>query len=142
VVPSTCALFFFRVKAVYCNDRTVAVLFGIFWFAVLAVCFLAPPSVKATHIGRTQMCVVTKILPYGSLPVGLSTFFNTFVFIAISLRIVSYSIVGDTFAARVKSFIRGDGLPSFSRSLLRCGQCYYSSVAFSLHFQQAIMLSP
>jgi hypothetical protein len=51
--------------------------------------------------------------------------YDTLVFLAISFRILSYTVVGDTFEARVKSFFRGTGLPNLSRSILQGGQLYY-----------------
>jgi hypothetical protein len=51
--------------------------------------------------------------------------FDTLVFFSISFRMISFSIVGDTFSARMMSFFRGDGLSSLPRSLLFGGQVYY-----------------
>lgn len=50
-----------------------------------------------------------------------SATFDTLVFIAISWRLASTSMIGNSF----KSFVRGEGLLGLSRALLRSGQIYY-----------------
>ena len=127
-VSSTSALFFFRVKGVYGNNKYVTTLFGFLWFTLFGLSFLVPPAIKGTHIGTTQRCIITSVANYAPTPVVLNTIIDTIVFLAISFRITSYSIVGDTFKTRVQSFWSGDGLPQFSRSLLQGGQLYYSFV--------------
>jgi hypothetical protein len=127
VVPTTSALFFFRVKAVYCNDRVIVILFGFMWLVLSGLCFLIPFSPRAAYIGTTRagICVVTRIEQFASIPLITHFVFDTLVFLAISARIVSFSIVGDTFGERMRSFFRGDGLSCLSRSLLYGGQVYY-----------------
>jgi hypothetical protein len=73
-----------------------------------------------------------------AIPILLQSAFDTLVFIAISFRIASYSIVGDTFNGRVRSLFRGEGLPSLSRRIIMGGQLYYLFVNFYL----AIFPSP
>jgi len=123
-IPSTSALFFYRVKAIY-NHKIVTIFFGFLLFALFGLCFLFSIAAKSGHIGPTRYCIVTHFEHYGSMPNLLHSIYDTLVFIAISLRIVSYSIVGDTFGARMRSFFRGAGLPSLSRSVLQGGQLYY-----------------
>jgi hypothetical protein len=118
------------VKAVYCNNKIITAFFGFLLFALFALSFLAFTAVNGTHIGTTQRCIIIEVASYGSTPIILNSLIDTLVFIAISLRIISYSIVGDTLGARVKSFCRGDGLPVLSRSLLQGGQLYYLFVTF------------
>jgi len=65
--------------------------------------------------------------------------YDTLVFLAISFRILSYTVVGDTFEARVKSFFRGTGLPSLSRSILQGGQLYYLFAVVPSHCWYALM---
>ena len=125
VFPSTCALFFLRVRAVYCNGKLITIFFGVLWLVFFALCLLIPQSISAVHIGMTQTCIVTKISPYVSAPIIMHVAFDTLVFFSISFRVISFSIVGDTFSARMMSFFRGDGLSSLPRSLLFGGQVYY-----------------
>jgi hypothetical protein len=65
---------------------------------------------------------------YTPVPFILNAIYDTLVFIAISLRIVSRSLAGDTFGAYMRSFLRGDGLPVLSKSVMQGGQLYYSFV--------------
>jgi hypothetical protein len=90
-------------------------------------------------IGTTQtLCVAIRVAHYISVPIIMHAAFDTLVFFAISFRIISFSIVGDTFSARMKSFFRGEGLPSLPRSLLFGGQAYYVFVISSSHLHLLI----
>jgi hypothetical protein len=124
-VPSTAALFFFRVKAVYCNHRIVAFFFGFLLFALFCLSFLTLFSSKVGRIGTTRRCITLEVEHYTSAPVLLNSLMDNIIFVAISMRMISYSLAGDTFSRRVKSFIWGDGLTKLSKSILRGGQLYY-----------------
>jgi hypothetical protein len=119
---STSALFVFRVRAVYENSKPVTIIFGTLLAAVFGSSFLFLLAAKGTHIGPTQRCINTSVSRWGPAPVFINFILNTLVFIAISLRITSYSIIGDR--SRVRSFF-GAGLPAFSKSLVQGGQLYY-----------------
>jgi hypothetical protein len=58
--------------------------------------------------------------------VVLNAVYDTLVFLAISYRIISYTIIGDSWSARVKTFFGANGLPRLSKGLLHGGQLYYS----------------
>jgi hypothetical protein len=137
-VASTSGLFFFRVRAVYGNDKIITAVFGFLWFAIFGVCFLIPLSTKGMHLGTTERCIFVVIPHFVSIPALIRSGFDTMVFFAISLHIISYSIIGDTFGARMKSFFRGDGLPRLSKSLLHGGQLYYLFVAISCDFRYTL----
>jgi hypothetical protein len=139
--PSTSALFFFRVRAIYYNNKIITVFFGVFWLSLLGVCFLLPESISAAHIGTTKKCIITGITRYVSITVLAHAAFDTLVFLTISARIISFSMVGNTYSARIKSFFRGDGLPSLTRSLLLGGQAYYVLVIGSPHIHVLIFSS-
>jgi hypothetical protein len=124
-VPSTSALFFFRVKAVYYRNKFIPGFFGLLLFALFGLSFLGPFALRGKHLGTTQRCIITTSERFGSVPILLNSIMDTLVFIAISFRIVSFSLVGDTFGAHMRSFFRGDSLPSLSRSILQGGQLYY-----------------
>jgi hypothetical protein len=134
-MPSSSALFFFRVRGVYCNNRIITVVFGFLWIALFGISFTIIPAIKGTHIGTTQWCMITSVAPYASAPIVLNAVNDTLIFIAISVRLVSFSSASDSFGARMKSFWLGDGLPGLSRALLRGGQVYYLFVTvFFRHF--------
>jgi hypothetical protein len=124
-LPSTSALFFFRVKAVYCDNKVITAFFGFLLIALFGLSFLIPLAPVVSHIGTTQRCMTTQVKRYGFAPAVLNFLFDTLVFIAISFRIASPSIKGGTLRAFVKSFLRGEGLPKYSKSLLQDGQIYY-----------------
>jgi hypothetical protein len=124
-LPSTSALFFFRVKAVYCGNRTIMAFFGFLLFALFGTSFLIPFSPTAAHVGPTLRCVVIEQKRYGAIPSVINFTLDTLVFFAISFRIISCSIENHSFQALLRSFFRGDGLFSLSRSLLQSGQLYY-----------------
>jgi hypothetical protein len=124
-LPSSSALFFFRVKAVYGNNRIITVLFGTLLFALFAVSFINPFASKVTHLGPTNRCIVIAMKKIGFLPAVLNFLYDTLVFFSISFRIVSRDMESKTFGAFLRSFFRGDGLPAFSRALLQGGQLYY-----------------
>jgi hypothetical protein len=127
-VPSTSALFFFRVKAVYYHNKFITWFFGFLLFALFALSFLVPVTRRGTHIGTTQRCINIETQHYASAPVLLNAIMDTLIFIAISFRVISYSLVGNTFGARMRSFFRGDGLSIIAKSVLQGGQLYYLSV--------------
>jgi hypothetical protein len=124
-LPSTSALFFLRVRAVYFNDRIITAFFGFLLFVLFATSFLLPFSTTSAHVGPTQRCMVIKEKKRVAIPAVMNFTLDTLVFFAISLRIVSQSIGDHSFRAILTSFFRGDGLFSLSRSLLHSGQLYY-----------------
>jgi FtsH-binding integral membrane protein len=127
-VPSTSALFFFRVKAVYHNNVIITAVFGFLLLGQFAISFMIPVVARATHIATTQRCINAQDPSWITTPVLLSCINDSLVFIAISLRITSSSITGDTLRERMWGFFRGAGLPYLSKSLLKGGQLYYWSV--------------
>jgi hypothetical protein len=106
----------------------ITAFFGFMWFALTGLCFSLPFVAKATHIPTTRICIVTRFASFGSVSVIAHVIYDTLVFVSISLRIISFSMAGDTFTARMRSFFRGDGVPILSKSVLHGGQLYYMSV--------------
>jgi len=127
-MPSTSALFFFRVRAVYSNNKIITAVFGFLLLVLFGSSLLTPTFIRGAHIGTTQRCMDISVKEYTPVPFILNAVYDTLVFIAISLRIVSHSLAGDTFGAYMRSFLRGDGLPVLSKSVMQGGQLYYSFV--------------
>ncbi|KAH7910122.1 hypothetical protein BJ138DRAFT_1009500 [Hygrophoropsis aurantiaca] len=124
--PSTSALFFFRVRAVFDRSKIVIACFAIMWLGVLGSSFLVPFAIQAQHIGNTQRCINSSVKNWAGTPIITNTIYATLVFLAISLKLMSMTMIDSpTGSDRVKSFIRGDGLPRFSRLLFKSGQQYY-----------------
>ncbi|KZP16264.1 hypothetical protein FIBSPDRAFT_794691 [Athelia psychrophila] len=124
-LPATSLLFFFRVKAVYGNARVITFFFGALWFSVLGLSILLMLAVQSDHIPHTLRCKEAFVREFGSVPTIITAVYDTLVFTAISARVVSHTLNGDTWAARARSFVHGDGLYSLSKALLRGGQLYY-----------------
>ena len=76
-------------------------------------------------MGPTNRCINTAVKSFGFAPIVLNAVNDTLVFVAISLRIVSYTTIGDSWKVRVRSFFVADGLPRLSKALLQSGQLYY-----------------
>jgi hypothetical protein len=68
------------------------------------------------------------------VPIILTAVNDTLIFIAISYRMVSLSMVSGTWSARAKSFFTGDGLHHLSKAMLQSGQAYYLSVVVLVPF--------
>jgi hypothetical protein len=84
--------------------------------------------------------MVIGVHKFGALPAAINFTLDTLVFFAISLRIVSHSIED---RALLRSFFRGDGLFSLSRSLLHSGQLYYWCIMtpFPMNFNLQVLCS-
>lgn len=142
-LPATSALFFFRVKAVYSDSKIVTLFFGALWFLVALLSILLMLAVKSSeyihvlgwisdklhiptgHIPFTTRCHESIVKEYVSVPTIITAVYDTLVFLAISWRVISYTVEGYTWQARSRSFFKGTGLHSVSKALLRAGQLYY-----------------
>lgn len=82
-------------------------------------------NTSIAHIGPTRRCINTAVRQYGSTPIILNAINDTLIFLAISFRIVANTFLGETWGARARSFVKGDGLPRVSKGLLQGGQLYY-----------------
>jgi hypothetical protein len=130
--PLTSAMFLLRVRAVYANGKTITIFFGLLCLADFATELFVPFHLVTMYLGPGQGCSLLKLGHQTAIPILLHSAFDTLVFIAISFRIASYSVVGDTFNGRVRSLFRGEGLPNLSRRIIQGGQLYYLSVNFYL----------
>ncbi|KZP07996.1 hypothetical protein FIBSPDRAFT_816544 [Athelia psychrophila] len=124
-LPATSLLFFFRVKAVYAHGRVITLFFGALWFAILGLSILPMVAIRSDHIPNTQHCTETVVGDFVSVPAIITAVYDTLVFIAISAQMVVHTLNGDTWTARTRSFVYGNGMYSLSRALLRGGQIYY-----------------
>lgn len=143
-ILSTSFLFLLRVRAVYQKSRFITILFGSFWIVISALCIWDAVTLHASKSyhglcqGMTQIIYCAGYIPhtkrcmykatninYFAIPSIVACVNDTLVFFAISYRLVSNAATGDNWRARTRSFIKGDGLYSLSRSLLQSGQLYY-----------------
>ena len=70
----------------------------------------------------------TAARPFGIAPIMLNAVNDTLIFVAITYRILSHSVVGNNWSARARSFFEANGLPRMSKALLQGGQLYYLCV--------------
>ncbi|KZP03892.1 hypothetical protein FIBSPDRAFT_834174 [Athelia psychrophila] len=131
-------LILFRARAVYGHSWRMTCLFVLSWCAVVGTSFAVPFALNAEHIGPTKRCIGNRISPHLAISIITNAANNTFIFVAISYRIASLSVRGNTWNARATSFFRGDGLPAVAKDLLHGGQlCYFVTIVMSLI--QAVM---
>jgi hypothetical protein len=121
-VPASSALFFFRVKDIYNDDRIITAFFGFLLFTLFGLSFMIPMGATSAHIGTTQRCILTKTATWSLAALVMNAIYVALIFSAIAFRIMSRprAIVGDTGAQRTSY-----GLPNLSRAVLRGCQFYY-----------------
>jgi len=140
-VPATSLLFFFRVKAVYNHSRIITAFFGFIWLAIAGVSILIMLGITGDRIPYTWRCTEGLAHTYTTVPIILTAINDTLVFLAISYRMVSISMVNSTWSARARSFFRGDGLHHLSKALLKSGQAYYFITIGVAILSSALILS-
>ncbi|KZP19059.1 hypothetical protein FIBSPDRAFT_1045805 [Athelia psychrophila] len=125
-IASTSFLFFLRVRAVYRQSRTITMLFGALWAVTTSVGFgFSAFEIRGTErVPYTAYCTNSTI-KYTSLPVMITFFHDTMVFLAISYRLAADAVTAADWRSRVLSIVTGKGLFSLSRSLMKGGQLYY-----------------
>ncbi|KAF8179498.1 hypothetical protein K438DRAFT_1680489, partial [Mycena galopus ATCC 62051] len=101
----------------------VTVIFGFMWIAELATCIVVPIATGGINIGATRYCIPSELAISGAIITP--ALFDTAVFLAISFKLVENSQTEYSSASKVRAFLTGAYLPSFSRSLLVDGQVYY-----------------
>lgn len=129
---SAAIIFFMRVRAMHPKSKFIPILLGAILLFLAATLVLVPILVHIGHIGPTKYCIIE---PHGAVLFGtplLSVATNAvydalvFVFVSWRLRWVAYEpSERKHWWAVILSFFRTDGLPRFSRTLLRHTQLYY-----------------
>ncbi|KAJ7128684.1 hypothetical protein C8R44DRAFT_701111 [Mycena epipterygia] len=130
-VPATSLLFFFRVRAIYGGQRSVTVIFGLLWVAEFGACMVVPSGGGGINIGPTPYCLITILAPNSGAATITPAIFDTAVFLAISYRLIGNTHVDYSRMEKVRAFVSGAYLPSFSRAMLVDGQVYYIIVVIS-----------
>jgi len=139
---STSSLFFLRVRAVCSNSRVITSFFGFMLIVNSVLTASVLQGIDGAQIGRTNICITTAIHTYASIPLVMYTVYDTLVFLVISWNLVFQPIVGETWSARMRCFITGDGLSWLSKGLLQSGQLYYMvSVVLNI-FMCVLVLTP
>lgn len=140
-VSLTTLLFFFRVRAIFHDNKRIVVFFLLVWLGTVAASAVVPFTITASHIGPTDLCVSTGIDALSSLGIIVLAVNDTLVFFAISWKLLSSSAIDKPFKAKMKIFISGHGLPALSRSLLQSGQEYYLYVSRYFSYPLFLMLT-
>ncbi|KZP07076.1 hypothetical protein FIBSPDRAFT_965946 [Athelia psychrophila] len=125
-LPSTSLLFFIRLRAVFSHSNVVVYFFGLLWVAVLAVSPLYMVHLQASQIPFTARCNIISAEQYSITPLILASLNDTFIFFAISFRLIATSVDAVSFRTGLQAFFRGNGLHSVSKALLQTGQAYYA----------------
>ncbi|KDR69376.1 hypothetical protein GALMADRAFT_77419 [Galerina marginata CBS 339.88] len=128
-ISSTTLLFFFRVRAMYDNDKRVSAFFAFIWLSVLAGTITTPFATTFQSLGPTKYCTETGLKSFISISTIVPAVYDTLVFAAITWRLASNSYAEEK-AGKVgflKSAMLGKYLPAFSKGLLQDGQIYYLS---------------
>ncbi|KZP28290.1 hypothetical protein FIBSPDRAFT_852798 [Athelia psychrophila] len=127
---STSFLFLLRVRAVYSYSAVVITLFGCLWVGMIGGTAYYIKSLTAHHISTTDRCTESSTNNYLLiLPTVVLGITDTIIFTAISYRLARNSISAD--AGRcgwTRAFVKGDGLYSLSKALLKSGQVYFLAI--------------
>lgn len=125
-VPCNSWIFFIRVRAAYHDSRPIVGLFAALWACTL-LSFSTPFTydVTVTPIGEGK-CLTSAIFhrPLEAVCLLSLAVFDTAVMIAISIRIMSYS-VSQSWKSKLSSLIFGKEMGHTSRLFLRSTQIYY-----------------
>ncbi|KAG6914155.1 hypothetical protein DXG01_002053 [Tephrocybe rancida] len=122
----TSLLFFLRVRAVFLPSKRTIAFFFFLWLCVLGASLTVAATGDGVRIGPTGYCTATNIKQYAiAAPIAFAVN-DTFVFGAVSWRLVgNYMGPRDREGWGLRSMVRGEYLPAFSRALLQGGQVYY-----------------
>ncbi|KAF9044934.1 hypothetical protein BJ165DRAFT_1369855 [Panaeolus papilionaceus] len=137
-VPAASLLFFFRLKAVFNCNLPVISFFAFVWLCLLASCILFPFGLYGARIGETLYCRISSAKTYIIAPVMISLGYDTLILIAISWKLMVNTHINHDIQTGVKTMVRGDYLPAFSRALHQDAQLYYM-VTLPVNLVTAIM---
>ncbi|KAK7683724.1 hypothetical protein QCA50_013100 [Cerrena zonata] len=135
--PINALLFLIRVTGVYHDSRPAIMVFTILWLSTLTS-LAAPWGFHGIKIGPTSFCIPTGFGKFDGVPFILITIFDTVVFIAITIRVLSISMV-NTWRSRLRAFTSGQGMGKLTGALLQTGQLYYL-VTVGVNFASVIIL--
>ena len=126
-MPSTTLLFFFRVRAVYLDNKYIVGAFAVLWLGVLAASINSTVALaSATRIEPTNYCLPAIVSGSRISASAIIPFVNDVLgFFAVTWRLAKNSQVDPTLKTNVKTMIFGHYLPRFSRALLQNGQIYF-----------------
>lgn len=127
-LPSAALLFYFRVCAMYNNNRSVSALFLVMWLSVVGGCIPSTMGESGARIGPTKYCISTTLKNYVGVVTIVFLVYDSSIFIAISWRLIRLNLADDmglSFKDVMKAIIFGKKLSKLSKALLQDGQAYY-----------------
>lgn len=131
-ILSSSFLFLRRVQAVWAGNQWVISISTVLWVLDWGSEVVVPTGVRAAHIPNTRYCIDSRLKPYVLLGGIFPVVFDTFVFLAISYKII---IMHSTLDVRISwnTLVSGKALPRLSRAILKGGQQYYLWGSSSCH---------
>ena len=122
-IPLNASLFLLRIIGVFYDMCYVRVAFTLLWIGTLGS-FAAPFALVGTNVGPTNQCIVNSVERSASTGFFASMFYDTMVFLAISIRLLLDN-PADGWVAKAKLFISTEKMGYLSQALLQTGQVYY-----------------
>ncbi|CAL1710750.1 unnamed protein product [Somion occarium] len=139
-LPCNSFLFFIRARGVFYRNQFIVWGFFALWLTTFAS-ITTPFSFDAIRLGPTNVCINNIVKRFSAASFVAIAFFDTSVFIAISLKISSYGMADDL-KGRMKSFLTGNGMGHVSKALLQTGQLYYMTTVVLNLVAMILLLTP
>ncbi|KAK7686672.1 hypothetical protein QCA50_010272 [Cerrena zonata] len=142
-VPCNSWIFFTRVRAVYNHSRIIQGVFFALW--ALTLIALGTPftyEVPSIPLGN-GLCFKSLVFHrhFEAISLSLLIVFDTAVMVAISIRMMSYSL-SDSWKSKVYSLVFGNEMGHTSRLFLKSSQIYYFSlVSIQFVYLGALLLT-
>jgi hypothetical protein len=118
-IPAISGIFYARLSAVYAHNKAVMVFFGAWWLGIFGCFLVASISMLSKP---NQLNLIEHQDAWGFIA---NLVYDTLIYLAISWQLASFSVAGNSWKYRLKSFVHGDGLFRLSKALLHSGQAYY-----------------
>jgi hypothetical protein len=118
-IPAISGIFYARLTAVYAHNKAVMAFFGAWWLGIFG-CFLVAGINMLSKPNQLNL-----IEHQDALGFIANLVYDTLIYLAISWQLASFSVAGNSWKYRLKSFVHGDGLFRLSKALLHSGQAYY-----------------
>ena len=131
-VPLSSLLMYFRIYVVYHDSPFVKTAFGVMWLGVVGASVCGPFSVQGVSIAG--QCMPINVNSNGAAGITASAVYDSFIFFAISYRLLAFHSQIDSWKGRMKSFFHGEALFNTSKLLLQTGQLYYACVYITFSF--------
>ena len=123
IIPLNSSLFLLRIWGAFYGSKPIIALFSILWLSTFAS-FPSVFAIKIHPIGPTSYCIIDAAPHLVSLSFIVTAIYDTLVFLAITLKIISDSHV-EGWKACTGLFLKGKNVGRISRALLQTGQAYY-----------------